>query len=139
MLAVIKIIHLLCLFGGGASSIGNGLLLREVMAGSGPPPPAVARTMKTLAFIGLGAIVLLWVTGLMLVVLGPGFGAFGWAFWVKLLAATLVLFSVSMINYLGAKARKAGRGPDPARIKPLSIAASVGAAAAVVFAVIAFR
>ena len=135
MLAL-KIVHFFCLFGGGAAMMGNGILMRKVMAASGPPDPLIADTMKRLGMIGLASIVLLWGTGIAMLLLGgvtPG-----WPFYVKLLAAAAVLAAVIMLSSTAAKAERSNQAPDFARMKMLSLVSSLGAALAVVFAVVAF-
>ncbi len=137
MLAILKIIHFFCLFGGGAASMGNGILMRKVMASGKPPEPLVADTMQRLGMIGLASIVLLWITGILMVLL---YGApANWTFYVKLLGAALVLGSVSLISLTAARARREGGAPDPLRMKLLSNLAAIGAAVAVIFAVIALN
>ena len=136
MLIALKIIHFFCLFGGGAAMMGNGILMRKVMAASGPPDPAIADTMKRLGMIGLASIVLLWVTGIAMVLLGGV--APGWPFYVKLLAAAAVLVAVTMLSATAAKAERSNQAPDFSRLKRWSLVSSLGAALAVVFAVVAF-
>ena len=139
MMETLKIIHVLCLMGGGAASIGNGLLMRRLLAEGGPPPAMVAATMRTLGKIGLGAIVVLWMTGVAMMTLRYGGGAeLGWAFYVKMAAATVVLGAIGVISVLATRAERTGGMPDPARIKPLALAAFVGSIVAVILAVIAF-
>ena len=139
MMETLKIIHVLCLMGGGAASIGNGLLMRRLMAEGGPPPAMVAATMRTLGKIGLGAIVVLWMTGVAMTMQGYGGGeGLGWTFYVKLAAATVVLGAVGGISILATRAERAGGMPDPGRIKPLALDALVGTITAVIFAVVAF-
>ena len=139
MMETLKIIHVLCLMGGGAASIGNGLLMRRLLAEGGPPPAMVAATMRTLGKIGLGAIVVLWMTGIAMTAQGyDGGEGLGWAFYVKLAAATVVLGTVGGISILATRAERTGGMPDPARIKPLALAAFAGTVVAVIFAVIAF-
>lgn len=138
MLAILKIIHFLCLFGGGAAGIANGMLMRRVMKADGPPPEMVPPVMKTLGKIGFASIILLWVTGLLMAGIGHGFGNLSALFWIKLIGATMTLGAVSMMTVLAAKAEGAGTPPPLARMKPLSHVASIGAFLAVIFAVLAF-
>ena len=64
MFEVLKSIHLISLLLGGAASIGNAVLLKRVAAAGGPPPAMVADAMAALSKMGLGAIAILWLTGL---------------------------------------------------------------------------
>ena len=117
--------------------MGNGILMRKAMAASGPPDPAIADTMKRLGMIGIASIVLLWATGIAMLLSGGT--APTWPLYVKLLAAAVVLAAVVMLSATAAKAERAKRAPDFFRMKVLSLASSIGAAFAVVFAVVAFN
>lgn len=137
MLIALKIVHFFCLFGGGAAMMGNGILMRKVMAAGGPPDPMVADTMKRLGMIGLASIVLLWITGISMLLMGSATP--NWPFYIKLISAAVVLVAVVMISMTASKAERAGQPPDFSKMKKLSLYSSAGAALAVVFAVGAFN
>ena len=139
MLITLKIIHMLGLFAGGAAAIGNGLLLKKVIASGGPPPPMVAQTMGIIGKIGFAAIILLWLSGIGMLVLSYDTMAMGWTFWVKLVGATAVLVPVSMMTAIAVNAEKSGTPPDLARMKALSSIARGGVAIAIIFGVVAFN
>ena len=134
---ILKIIHMFCLFGGGAAMMGNGVLMRRLMASDGPPPDVVTEAMKRLGMIGLGSIVLLWITGIWMVI-NQG-GTPGAVFYIKLIGAAVVLGGSVMLGRAAAKAEAAGQAPDPATMKPISTAVALGAAIATIFAVLAFN
>ncbi|MDJ1016583.1 MAG: hypothetical protein QNJ35_08740 [Paracoccaceae bacterium] len=136
MLTALKIIHFFCLFGGGAAMMGNGILMRKVMASGGPPGPVVADTMKRLGMIGLASIVLLWATGIVMLVISSA--VFDWTLILKLLAAAVVLAAVVTMSLTSARAARENRPPNQDFMKRLSLASSASAALAVVFAVLAF-
>ena len=137
MLITLKIIHFFCLFGGGAAMMGNGILMRKVMATGRSPDPMVAETMKRLGMIGLASIVLLWISGIVMLLTSGATPER--TFSAKLLAAVVVLVAVLMISMTAAKAEKANQPPDFSMMKKLSLSSSVGAALAVIFAVVAFN
>jgi len=139
MLIILKIIHMFALFAGGAAGIGNGLLMKHVLATQGPPPPMVATTMKTIGRIGFAAIVLLWLSGVGLTYMLYDLGGLGWAYWVKLAGAALVLVAVGAMQVIAIGAARAGRPPDLRRLKSLSHGAQIGVGLAIVFAVLAFN
>ncbi len=138
LFAILKIIHMFALYVGGAAGIGNGLLTAKVMKADQPPPPYVGQVMGMIGKMGFVAIVLLWLTGIAMVAMTGGWAALNWAFWVKLVGATLVLAAASMMTLIGIKAEKAGVPPDLKKIKSISRLAHVGLPLAVIFAVIAF-
>ena len=58
----------------------------------------MAKSFRVLAFISLIAVIVMWVTGIILAILIYGGFNLGWSFHVKLLGATLILLSSLLIN-----------------------------------------
>ncbi|MGI3184415.1 hypothetical protein [Nioella aestuarii] len=139
MLILLKIVHMFSLFAGGAASIGNGLLLKKVIASKAPPPPMVAQTMGIIGKIGFGAIVLLWLSGLGMMFASYDISALDWTFWVKMAGATAVLVPVTMMTAIARKAETTGTPPDLTRMKSLASIARGGVAIAIIFGVLAFN
>lgn len=137
MFEAMKIIHMFAILGGGAATIGNGLLLRRVMASEGPPPEMVASTMRILGSIGLASIVLLWATGVVMNSLGGYSMDLQYA--VKLIGAAMVLGAVALMARNAAQAAKAGGAPNFKTLKILGSVSRVGLFLAIVFAVTAFN
>lgn len=138
MFEFLKILHLLSLFAGGAAALGGWVLMRRVAASGRPPDPVVREAMAALGNMGVGAIALLWLTGLPMAVLSGAFVSAGWAFTAKLLAAAAVLILSPAMLVLRRQAVAAGRAPDMALIGRLAALARVAVVAAVILAVIAF-
>ena len=138
MLIVLKSLHLICLLLGGASSIGNAVLMKRVAASGTAPPTYVADAMATLGKIGLAAIVVLWLTGLPLAWMTGAFDA-GWAFWAKLAVATLVLALVPGMMWLRIRASAGGPPVSPATLRQMAVGVRIATVAAIVLAVIAFN
>jgi hypothetical protein len=139
MLILLKIIHMFSLFAGGAAGIGNGLLLKKVMASKAPPPPMVAQTMGIIGKIGFGAIVLLWLSGLGMTFASLDIAALNWMFWVKMVGATAALVPITMMTAMAQKAQRTGTPPDLMRMKSLASIARGGVAIAIIFGVLAFN
>ena len=137
MFITLKIIHMLCIFGGGGAMIGNGVLLARIMASGEPPSDLVKGAMKTIGMIGLVSIVLLWVTGVWMVASGNYEADL--AYMLKMIAAGVVLVLVLAMNYFAAAAAKAGTPPNMARTKLLSRTAAACAFLAAALAVITFN
>lgn len=138
MLIALKLIHMVALFMAGGSVIGNGLLLRQVMANPGPPPPMVRSVMKVLGLTGLAAIVLLWLTGLgMALGVHGSLGLGGW-FYAKLAGATVALLTVVLLARISVRAEKSGTPPDLQAMKRLAMAGRAGFALALIGAVVTF-
>ncbi len=138
MLILLKIIHMFGLYVGGAAGIGNGLLLTKTLKSGQPPSPVVAQVMGLIGKMGFVAIILLWLSGLGMIAVNNAWSTLDWAFWVKLLGATLVLVAASIMTAMGVKAEKTGVPPDLKKIKAVSKLAHVGLPLAVIFAVVAF-
>lgn len=139
MFITLKIIHLFCLFVGGAGSVGNAVLLKRVGASGEPPAPWLREAMGVLGNMSFWAIVLLWVTGLGMISITAGTLAVGWAFYVKLLAATVVLGASGFLKWLRGRAATGGPAPDPGKVRLWSMVGMSGVTLAIVFAVIAFN
>ncbi len=140
MFVTLKIIHFLALLLGGAATISPGILRRALARSdhAGPPPAYLAAALRVFGILGLIAIVLLWITGGAMVSIGHDWGAMSPWFWVKLLAATIVL-AISV--FLNLRAARAARGGDAASPKTIKIGLTVTRAAlfvAIVCAVITF-
>jgi hypothetical protein len=138
MIILLKIIHMFSLYVGGAAGIGNGLLLSKTLKSGQPPSPVVAQVMGLIGKMGFVAIILLWLSGIGMITLNNAWSTLGWAFWVKLVGASLVLVAASSMTVIAVKAEKAGVPPNPWLIKKFSYLAHVGLPVAVIFAVIAF-
>ncbi|MGC1487685.1 MAG: hypothetical protein WA784_07840 [Albidovulum sp.] len=139
MFEVLKSVHLISLLLGGAASIGNAVLLKRVLAAGAQTPPMVVDAMGALAKMGLGAIVLLWLTGLPLAVMTEAFAAGGMLFGVKLLVATVALALILGITWLRAQVAAGHRPANPALIKRLLAGVLWMVILAIVLAVVVFN
>jgi hypothetical protein len=138
MLIFLKLIHMAALFLGGGAVIGNGLLLQQLMANPGPPPPMVRSVMKQLSKFGLAAIILLWLSGLGMVYYKYGTFELGNWFYAKLIGATIVLGAVLMLTRVASQAEKAGTPPNFQTMKLLAMTGRLGFALALIGAVVTF-
>lgn len=139
MFEALKAVHLLCLLLGGAASLGNAVLLKRVMASGGPPPPMVADAMQVLAKMGLGAILVLWATGIPLAVMTDAFATGGPLFSLKVLLAAIVLVLVPLMTWLRMQMAAGKRPPNPALIGQLALIVRWLVVAAIVLAVWVFK
>ena len=113
----LKFVHYLALFLAGGLGVANGLLAKAHQMAGQPPAPPVQQTMIKLAHLGLIAIILLWVSGIGLGYLIYGGLAMGWAFHMKLLGATILLVSISFLNFHLTSTSKVGAPPNPSVMK----------------------
>lgn len=140
MFVTLKIIHLLALIVGGTASLVT-LGIQRFMSKSGikgAPPKPIAKIMRALGLSGLTAIVVLWITGIVMLVQNYGGADLGIWFTVKLIAATLIFGISAFMNFATARARKGGTPPNPALMKTLGSAIRVLLLLAIVTAVVTF-
>ena len=95
---ICKFLHLISLFIAGGGGIGNAVIQSIYKKEGKIPEPHLAKSFRVLAFISLIAVVVMWVTGIILAILIYGGFNFGWSFHVKLLGATLILLTSLLIN-----------------------------------------
>ncbi len=136
MLVVLKVVHLYALIVGSLGGMGTGILMSRA---EGPPTAQIASVLKLFKTFGMVSIALLWLTGLMLAWIDYGTLALGLAFYVKLVAATVLTALVIGSASIAARARGAGVPPDAALMEKLGKTSALMSLVAVVFAVIAFN
>ena len=101
-----KFLHLISLFIAGGGGIGSAVIQSIYKKEGKAPEPHLARGFKILAFLSLLAIITMWVTGIILLLLIYESFNLGWAFRIKLFGATLILITSVFINahlYISAK------------------------------------
>jgi len=117
IVVALKFFHYLALFLAGGLGVANAMLFKNHQKAEMTPSAPVQKTMMTLARLGLLSILLLWATGIPLSRLVYGTFALGWAFHLKLLAATFLLSIVAFLNiHLTMQARN-GKLPNPKVMK----------------------
>lgn len=139
MIETLKSVHLLCLLLAGAASIGNGLILRRLIATRSAPEPLLAGVMDTLGKLGLAAIVILWLTGVPLGIMTGAFAAGGWAFSAKLAAATAILILIPAMTVLRLQMAAGQRAQNPRLIRGMLAVIRLSTVLAIILAVIAFN
>jgi uncharacterized membrane protein len=95
---ICKFLHLISLFIAGGGGIGNTVIQSIYKKEGKIPETHLAKSFRVLAFISLIAVVVMWVTGIILAILIYGSFNLGWSFHVKLLGATLILLTSLLIN-----------------------------------------
>ncbi len=140
MYITLKALHLLALLLGGAGTVTPAIATRVLkrLHHKGPPPPALAMTLRLVAIAALFAIMLLWITGLaMYSIKYPGVDLGIW-FIVKLVAATLILIISVTVNLMAARAARTERPPNATRMRRLALASRGLLILAIIAAVITF-
>ena len=140
MFITLKIIHFLALLLGGAGSVAPAIAARVLkrINHEGPPPPALALTLRLIGIGALVAIMLLWATGLAMYSMKyPGADLGTW-FIIKLGAATLILIISVWANLMAARAARTGTPPNARRVRRLGLAARGLLILAIIAAVFTF-
>ena len=114
---LLKFFHYISLFLAGGLGVANAMLVKNHQKAEVPPALPVQKTMMTLARLGLAAIVVLWITGILLTHQIYGSFSLGWAFHLKLFGATVLLGAVSFLNFHLSNSAKHGNPPDPKVMK----------------------
>ena len=135
----LKILHFLGFilgFGGGIGNMVSGIKLSNLPPDSAP---AVGQFQFTMGRISTFGIILLWLTGIAMVVLSYGWSVFSSQLFVYKFSAVVLMtiFSIAA-NVTVEKARKAKMPPDERRMKMLGMGIGVAAFIALTLAVFNF-
>jgi uncharacterized membrane protein len=134
---LVKFLHIFGLMLGSAAAFGNFAVARQIRLSAGAPPKELLALRPLMARTALGAIVLLWLTGLWLYTDAYMGVPLGWAFHAKLGVAALLLVAIIAVNVV---MRRAAAGtPPPSWLPQLHIATRVLLVLAVAFAVFVFN
>ena len=125
-LFVCKFLHLISLFVAGGGGIGSAVIQSIYIKEGKVPEPHLSKGFKILAFLSLLAILTMWVTGVILVIYIYGSFALGWAFHMKLFGATLVLISVTFINFHLYNSSQKKSSPNQSYLKYSATISRVG-------------
>ncbi len=137
MFATIKFLHFFSLMLGATAGFGNMAVALHVKRAGIPAPASLTAMRPFFSKLGLGAVGLIWLTGIALYLMHYTSVDLGIAFHLKLLVAALLFAGVVVINRMGAKAAAAGMPPPPALAK-LGLATTALTVIAVALAVYVF-
>ena len=98
LIFVCKFFHLISLFIAGGGGIGNAVIQSIYKKEGKIPEPHLAKSFRVLAFISLIAVIVMWVTGIILAILIYSGFNLGWSFYVKIFGATLILLTSLLVN-----------------------------------------
>ncbi|MCB1427867.1 MAG: hypothetical protein KDJ66_01920 [Nitratireductor sp.] len=132
----LKMLHLLALAFGSVSSLGNVYLMLSKGPHDLDAPGFTNMLRKLYRLTALGAIVTLWVTGLLM-----KFMRYGWvpglAFHAKIALALLLLAIIVFVNLMAPG--WARRGGPPAWVANVHVIAAASFLATVILAVLVFK
>ena len=121
-----KFLHLFSLLLAGGGVIGTAVIQSIYKKEGKVPEPHLAKGFRILAFLSLLAIVIMWVTGIILTLVIYGSFSLGWAFHVKLLGATIILIVSLTVNIHLKKSAQNQTPPDPNAMRYLASTGRLG-------------
>ena len=137
MFELLKILHFLALMFGAAASFGNLYMLMS----KGPhdlPSPEFSNQLRLLFRItALGAIIVIWASGILLMLIKYGWWVNSFAFDAKIVFASIILLIILFLNLLAISTPKGPGGP-PSYVAVLHMISAASLIFTAIFAVIAF-
>ena len=97
-LIVLKTLHYLAILFAGGVLVGGGLIQAVFTRANQVPDINVSKVLKILGYLGLGALIILWITGIFLSNIIYGGFAINTAFTVKIIAAAFLLIMSFVVN-----------------------------------------
>ena len=97
-LIVLKTFHYLAILFAGGVLVGGGLIQAVFTRANQVPDINVSKILKILGYLGLGALIILWTTGILLSNVIYGGFAINTAFTVKSIAAAFLLIISFIVN-----------------------------------------
>ncbi len=137
MVEILKTIHLLALMFGAAASFGNLYMLMARGPHDLPSPEFTNQLRYLFRLTALGAIAIIWASGLLLMLIRYGWWIQSFAFDVKITFATVVLLIIAFLNLIAMRTPKGPGGP-PSYVPVLHMVGAASLVMTVVFAVITF-
>ncbi|WP_048646009.1 hypothetical protein [Nitratireductor soli] len=136
MLTFVKILHFFGLMLGAAGGLGGMMVAIQAKRSQGAPAPALMALRPRFSTITLAGVLLLWLTGLWLWLVGYDGAFLSGAFIAKLIAAAFIL-AVAIAGFVAVKRAKPGT-PPPAILQKLGPLAGLASYIAVALAVYVF-
>ena len=138
-LILLKTFHYLAILFAGGVLVGGGLIQAVFTRANQVPDMNVSRVLKILGYLGLVALIILWVTGILLSNILYGGFAINTAFTVKIIAAALLLTISFIVNIHVYNSSKNNRPPSKSIMKMTTMSGRGLILIVLVAAAIAFK
>jgi len=138
-LILLKTFHYLAILFAGGVLVGGGLIQAVFTRANQVPDMNVSRVLKILGYFGLVALIILWVTGILLSNILYGGFAINTAFTVKIIAAALLLTISFIVNIHVYNSSKNNRPPSKSIMKMTTMSGRGLILIVLVAAAIAFK
>ena len=116
-LIVLKTLHYLAILFAGGVLVGGGLIQAVFTRANQVPDIYVSKVLKILGYLGLGALIILWITGTLLSNIIYGGFAINTAFTIKIVAAAILLIISFVVNIHVYNASKKNQPPNKSIMK----------------------
>ena len=116
-LIVLKTLHYLAILFAGGVLVGGGLIQAVFTRANQVPDINVSKVLKILGYLGLGALIILWITGILLSNIIYGGFAINTAFTIKIVAAAILLIISFVVNIHVYNASKKNQPPSKSIMK----------------------
>ena len=116
-LIFLKFIHYLAIFFSGGALVGSGLIQSIYTKANQVPDLIIAKVLKILGYIGLAALIVLWITGILLTHLIYGGFSINLAFTIKIICAAILLILSFLVNIHVYNSSKNNQSPNKSIMK----------------------
>ena len=116
-LVVLKFLHYLAIVSSGGVLVGSGVIQSVYAKANQVPDIQVGKILRILGFVGLGSLLILWITGIFLSSLIYGGFSVNSAFTVKVIAAAFLLIISFLVNVHVYNSSKNNRPPNKSIMK----------------------
>ena len=116
-LILLKTFHYLAILFAGGVLVGGGLIQAVFTRANQVPDINISKVLKILGYLGLGALIILWITGILLSNIIYGGFAINTAFTVKIIAAAFLLIISFVVNIHVYNASKNNKPPNKSIMK----------------------
>ena len=116
-LILLKTFHYLAILFAGGVLVGGGLIQAVFTRANQVPDINVSKVLKILGYLGLGALIILWITGILLSNIIYGGFAINTAFTIKIVAAAILLIISFVVNIHVYNASKKNQPPSKSIMK----------------------
>lgn len=120
-LIVLKTFHYLAILFAGGVLVGGGLIQAVFTRANQVPDINVSKVLKILGYLGLGALIILWITGILLSNIIYGGFIVNTAFTIKILAAAILLIISFVVNIHVYTSSKKNQPPSKSIMKIASM------------------
>ena len=116
-LILLKTLHYLAILFAGGVLVGGGLIQAIFTRANQIPDITVSKVLKILGYLGLGALIILWITGILLSNIIYGGFVINTAFTIKILAAAFLLIISFIVNIHVYNSSKNNQPPNKSIMK----------------------